>query len=89
MQPRQRVLAEVEVLRAQVGGLLGAGAGVVEEQDQGAVPQCERAVAGQVAQELFDLYAFEDRVSGGAVRLTGMAATCWQVASISGARPAM
>ena len=60
MQAHQRVLAEVKVLGAQVGGLLGAGAGVVEEQDQGAVPQCERAVAGQVAQEVFDLVLFEE-----------------------------
>jgi hypothetical protein len=54
------VLAEVEVLHAQAGGLLRAGAGVVEEQDQGAVPQRERAVAGQAAQEVFDLVALEE-----------------------------
>ena len=60
MQAHQRVLAEVKVLHAQAGDLLGAGAGVVEEQDQGAVPQRERAVAGQVAQEVFDLVAFEE-----------------------------
>jgi hypothetical protein len=60
VQAHQRVLAEVEVLGAQAGGLLRAGAGVVEEQDQGAVPQRERAVAGQVPQEVFDLVAFEE-----------------------------
>ena len=38
VQAHQRVLAEVEVAGAQVGGLLGAGAGVVKEQDQGPVP---------------------------------------------------
>jgi hypothetical protein len=54
------VLSQVEVLRAQAGDLLGAGAGVVEEQDQGAVPQRERAVAGQVVQEVFDLVALEE-----------------------------
>ena len=48
VQADGRVLAEVEVPGAQVGGLLDAGAGVVEEQDQRAVAQCERAVAGQV-----------------------------------------
>ena len=48
------------MLGAQVGGFLGAGAGVVEEQDQRAVPQREPAVAGQVAQEVFDLVAFEE-----------------------------
>ena len=54
------MLSQVEVLRAQAGDLLGAGAGVVEEQDQGAVPQRERAVAGQVVQEVFDLVALEE-----------------------------
>jgi len=39
---------------------LRAGAGVVEEQDQGLVPQRERAVAGQAAQEVFDLVVFEE-----------------------------
>lgn len=89
VQAHQWVLAEVEVLCAQAGDLLRAGSGVVEEQDQGAVAQCERAVAGQVAQEVLDLVAFGEPVSGGAVRLTGMAATCWPVTSMSGSRPAM
>jgi hypothetical protein len=54
VQAHDRVLAEVEVLGPQVGDFLCAGAGVVEEQDQGAVPQRERAAAGQVVQEVFD-----------------------------------
>ncbi len=44
VQAHGRVLAEVEVLDAQVGGFLDAGAGVVEEQQQGAVAQREPAV---------------------------------------------
>ena len=42
------------MLGPQVGDFLCAGASVVEEQDQGAVPQRERAAAGQVVQEVFD-----------------------------------
>ena len=48
VQADGRVLAEVEVLDAQVGGFLDARAGVVEEQQQRPVPQREAAVAGQV-----------------------------------------
>jgi hypothetical protein len=59
VQTHDWVLAEVEVLGPQVGDFLCAGAGVVEEQDQGAVPQRERAAAGQVVQEVFDLVALE------------------------------
>ena len=42
------------MLGPQVGDFLCAGASVVEKQDQGAVPQRERAAAGQVVQEVFD-----------------------------------
>ena len=45
---------------AQVGGFLGAGAGVVEEQDEGAVAQRERSVGGQAGQQVLDLFAFEE-----------------------------
>ena len=46
MEAHERVLAEIKVLDAQVGGLLHPCSGVVEEQQQPPVPQCQASVAG-------------------------------------------
>ena len=54
------VFTEVEVADPQVGDLLDPCAGVVEEQEQGTVPQGEPAAAGQVAEQSLDLVAFEE-----------------------------
>ncbi len=46
----ERVLSEVEVPDAQVGHLLHARPGVVEEQEQRPVPQSQRTVARQAGE---------------------------------------
>ncbi len=48
------------MLDAQVGGLLDASAGVVEEQDQCPVAQREPTAVGQVMEQLCDLVVFEE-----------------------------
>jgi hypothetical protein len=60
MQARQRVLAEVEVPGAQVGGLLDAGSGVIEEQHQGAVAQGQAPAGGQAGDQVLDLVLFQE-----------------------------
>jgi hypothetical protein len=46
VQAHEWVLTEIEVFDTKIGGLLNASSGVVEEEDEGAVPQSETAVAG-------------------------------------------
>ena len=60
MESHQWVLAEVEVLDAQVGHLLGPCPGVVEEQQQSAVSEREASFGGQPTEKLFDLVALEE-----------------------------
>ena len=60
VQAHGRVLAEVEVPDAQVGGFLDAGAGVVEEQEQRPVAERVPPSVGQSVQQLLDLVAFEE-----------------------------
>src|SRR5260370_37871218 len=45
VQAHKWVLTEIEVFNTQIGGLLSARSGVVEEEDEGPVPQSETAVA--------------------------------------------
>ena len=54
------MLCEVEVLDAQIGGLLHARAGVVEEQDQRPVAEREASVAWHATEQRLDLVAFEE-----------------------------
>ena len=60
VQANGGVLAEVEVLDAEIGGFLDAGAGVVEEQHQRPVAQRVPPADRQVLQELLDLVAFQE-----------------------------
>ena len=46
MQANQWVVTEIEVFNAQIGGLLNACSGVVEEEQEGPIPQREAAVSG-------------------------------------------
>ena len=60
VQPDGRVLAEVEVLDAEVCGFLDAGAGVVEEQDQRPVAERVAPSVGEAVKELLDLVELEE-----------------------------
>ena len=82
--------AEVEVPGAQVGDLLHACPGVVEEQEQGVVAQGVPPGPGK-ARGAGPATSSRSRkcVSAGAARFIGMAATRWQTPSISGSRVAM
>ncbi len=60
MQTHGRVLAEVEVLGAEVGCFLDAGAGVVEEQDQRPVAERVPPSAGEAVEEQLDLVELEE-----------------------------
>ena len=78
------------MLDAEIGCFLDACAGVVEEQDQRAVAQCEPAAVRQAHEaDAWISSRSRKRVSGGGTRLVGIAATCWQTISISGEREAM
>ena len=74
----------------QVGDFLHPRAGVVEEQQQGAVAQREatRRWAGARSSACTSSRS-RKCVSAGAARFIGMAATRWQMPSISGSRVAM
>ena len=60
VQTDEWVVTEIEVFNTKIGGLLNPRSGVVEEEQEGPVPQSEAAVAGQVAEEILDLVAFEE-----------------------------
>ena len=45
---------------AQVGGLLDAGSGVIEEQHQGAVAQGQAPAGGQAGDQVLDLVLFQE-----------------------------
>ena len=62
---------QVEVRDAQVGDLLHAGAGVVEQQQQGTVTQRERSGGRQSAEELGDLLALKETSFGWGRTLDG------------------
>ena len=84
------MLAEVEMPDAQVGDLLHPCPGVVEEQQQGPVPQREASVARAGWRNSCSTSSRSRKcVSAGAARFIGMAATRWQTPSISGDRLAM
>ncbi len=53
-------VCQVEVPCSQVGDLLGPGAGVVEEQQQGVVAPCQPAGTGKVGQQILHLVEFEE-----------------------------
>ncbi len=60
VQAHGRVLAEVEVLDAEVRGFLDTGAGVVEEQDQRPVTERVPPAVGEAVEQLLDLVELEE-----------------------------
>ena len=54
------MLAEIEVPDPQICSLSDPRAGVVEEHEQGPVPQCEAARARQTGEERLDLFTLEE-----------------------------
>lgn len=59
------VRAEVEMFDSEVCDFLDPGSGVVEEQHQRPVPQCQTSLPWQPAQEILPLVGFEEMSLGG------------------------
>ena len=89
MKAHDWVLVEVEVLDAQVGDFLHAGAGVIEEQDQRVITERQASFGWHAMQQRLDLVAFEKAGFGWRDALDRDRGDLLADASISGERVAM
>jgi hypothetical protein len=64
METDHWMISEVEVLDTKVGHLLNPRTAVVEEQQQGSVPQGQRAIVRKTAQKILHLVPLQERCRG-------------------------